>query len=324
MERISLGKNLLNRKKLISFNAGSPTQKHQTNMATQSFTTPETEFSLDRVQFNIYEDKSKGIDAKYTVGRPGDGERWNAEGDLPVCRVMWAELHGKGNAGGNFAPAPGLEEYTLKLDLSNDFTEIFPGEQGKAAVLAGAVKTYKENFIAIEESFVSWVFENPIGPLVKFRQECTSNARKSIARSRGVKQSEFTDSDKENVSADALERFRVNFNVIVRTDKNGVAFIQPKSRVNQYRKGQGEEPVYTKVPIMDVSDTSVPLNAISNDDKIVDWGSVVGGSIRLKPYVIASGKFGIKLQLMDVVKIKDRASGGSKKRRRVDYSQVLS
>jgi len=284
---------------------------------------PNTEFALENVQFSIYEDKSRGLEAKYTIGRPGEGERWNAEGNLPATRVMWAELHGNGNAGGQFAPAAGLEEYTVKLDMSNDFREIFPKNFEKCDRLAKDVAAFKANFLAMEEAFVSWVFENPIGPLVKFRQECMSGARKSIARSRGVKQAEFTDADKENVAADAMERFRTNFNVIVRTDKNGTAFIQPKSRVKQYRD-KSPEPVYTKVPILDVGDTAVPLNALNNDEKYVDWGSIVGGRVRLRPYVIASGKFGIKLQLLEVTKIMERATGGARKKRRLDYSDVLA
>lgn len=283
---------------------------------------PNNEFAIENLQFSIYEDKKRGMEPKYTIGKFGESERWNAEGNFPACRVMWAELHGKGNAGGQFAPAPGLEEYTLKLDMGNDFKEIFPKNMEKCDRLSARVTAFKENLLALSDAYVSWVFENPIGALVKFRQDCLSNARKSVARTRGVKQSEFTEADKANVVADSLERFKTNFNIIVRTDKNGVPFIQPKSRVMQYRD-KSPEPVLTKVPILDVGDTSICLNAMDNEEKHVDWGTIVGGRIRLRPYVIASGKFGIKLQLLEVTKIMDRSTGGPRKKRRLDYSDVL-
>jgi hypothetical protein len=283
---------------------------------------PISDFSLDNLEFHIYEDKKKGMDPKYTIGRVGDSDRWNVEGDLPASRVMWSELHGNGNGSSQFAPPQGEEKYTVKLDMDNDFKEIFPENPTKAEKLAAQLNIFKNDFAALEESYVSWVFGNPIGPLVKFRQECMTGARKSLARSRGVKQSEFNDDDKANIIADALERFKANFFFIMRTDKNGTSFIQPKSRVMQ-RREKGGEPVKTTVPILDVGDLSVPLNALNNDEKHVDWGSIVGGRIRLRPYVIASGKFGITLQLLEVIKIMDRATGGPRKKRRMDYSYVL-
>jgi len=283
---------------------------------------PSSFFSLDNLQFHIYEDKKNNKDPKYIIGRVGDSDRWNAEGDIPPTRVMWSELHGNGNGSSQFAPPQGEEKYTVKLDVNNDFKEIFPGNLEKAEKLATGLKAFKNDMLALEESYVNWVFENPIGPLVKFRKECESDARKFVARTRGVKQSEFNDEDKSNVFATAIEAFKKNFFFIVRTDKNGTSFIQPKSRVMQ-RREKGGEPVKTKVPILDVGDRSVPLNALDNEEKHVDWGSIVGGRIRLRPYLIASGKFGITLQLLEVTKIMDRATGGPRKKRRMDYSFVL-
>jgi hypothetical protein len=289
--------------------------------ATASFPTPDSDFASTNVRFATYSDPSKGLDPCYKIPTADEGtDKWNAEGQLPVTPVMWAELHGHGNRDGKYPPAPGNEEFTLKLSVGGDYKDVYPDHPDMAEGAAAAAVGFANDLLALEEGFIKYVWANPLAPLDKFKSECVSGATKSFARARGVKKSDFTAADKSDVDADALERFRVNYNPIVKTNADGVKYFKAKSRVMQRRDGV---PTYISVPVFGAGDTTVPLNCTDNDTELVNYQSVVGGTVRLRPYVIASGKFGIRLQLLDVVKVMDRASSGKKRKARVDYASAI-
>lgn len=219
--------------------------------------------------------------APHTYTVETTGRRVRIDGPLlntvPV-RVAFAQLDGHGNRGGRFSKDLKDAKFVLTCDLQN-MDQAYDREV--VATLHAAQATWAQRLRDLEHVFFQHVYMH----------HCPRLKAEALRQAPEDPLSYF-------VSKGAYRIFKEprRFHLKRRVVDKATGAVAP-------------------VPIFSVDDTTRALNTDDNDVVHVQSGDIVGATLRLNAYVMRHEKFGISLELVDVVRLRRRASTEAAPRR---------